>query len=617
MRPLGLRARFFLACALLVATTVGASIGTLAALLRLSQAVGDTVRESDETTAGTAAMTAALEREDDALLLVLAGDVHAEGALVEARASVDAALHRLGPLLHEPRERAAGDAVREDLERYRAAASLVAASASEKDALVRYHREANPLLRRAAQSVGRVRDRHFEATQRNAAFARAKTARAMKVVLAMTVGALLVSALVAYHLLRGVAGPLRQLTRGAESIRAGDFDARVGVESDDDLGALASAFNEMAAGLAAFRRANIGEVLQAKATLEATLEAIPDAVFLLHPDGQILSSNRSARELLVAMGLDDATTIGGLRVPGLDTAGILADVRGRTGEAATMDLARAVHVDLDGEPRRLLPRVVAVESVVAERAGALLLLVDVTDLARLDEMRAELIAVASHELRTPLTTLRMSLLMLGETARSLTAAQTELLHASLGGVDQLAETVDEFLDLTRIEAGKLRLDREVVQLAPIVSACAERVRVRAEENGVAVRITLPRDPPTVLGDPVRLSVVLDNVMSNALKYTPYGGSVSIELSARGAAEGSPERRARVTISDSGPGIPEEFHDRVFEKFFRVEHHLPGTEAGVRGSGIGLYICRQVVELHGGVIRCENASPHGARFVIEL
>ena len=121
-------------------------------------------------------------------------------------------------------------------------------------------------------------------------------------------------------------------------------------------------------------------------------------------------------------------------------------------------------MDRDGTVQRLLPRVVPVPGLHAQQSGAILVLYDVTDLARLDEMRSELVAVASHELQTPLTTLRMTLLMLQEASDGLPARERELVATSLIGVEQLTETVHEFLDLTRIEAGELRLNLEPVHL---------------------------------------------------------------------------------------------------------------------------------------------------------
>jgi NtrC-family two-component system sensor histidine kinase KinB len=122
----------------------------------------------------------------------------------------------------------------------------------------------------------------------------------------------------------------------------------------------------------------------------------------------------------------------------------------------------------------------------------------------------------------------------------------------------------------------------------------------------------------VRGDPARLGIVLSNVLTNALKYTPRGGRVTVRVS---PVQGTPDGKGgavQIAVTDTGPGVPEEFRERVFEKFFRVEHHTPNGAKDVRGSGIGLYLCRQIIEAHGGTIRCEAGDDgRGTRIVIQL
>jgi NtrC-family two-component system sensor histidine kinase KinB len=236
----------------------------------------------------------------------------------------------------------------------------------------------------------------------------------------------------------------------------------------------------------------------------------------------------------------------------------------------------------------------------------------VTELVRLDELRMELVAVASHELRTPLTTLRMTLLMLKERAAQLEERDRELVATALLGVEQLAATVGEFLDLTRIESGQLRLHWDSVDVTQLVAQAVQAIEVPCQEASISVRVVSGEGKPaTIRGDAARLGVVIANVLSNAIKYSPRGGA--IEVTVEGDAD-----HLQMSVTDEGPGVPVEFRQRVFDKFFRVEHYRSGTEEGTRGSGIGLYIAREVVEAHGGTIECGAAPTHcGARFVVRL
>jgi NtrC-family two-component system sensor histidine kinase KinB len=232
-------------------------------------------------------------------------------------------------------------------------------------------------------------------------------------------------------------------------------------------------------------------------------------------------------------------------------------------------------------------------------------------------MRSEVVAVASHQLQTPLTTLRMTLLMLQEGAAVLPDRQRQLVSTSLIGVEQLTETVHEFLDLTRIEAGELRLNLEPLHVSAVIDDALRRVEGQAIAQGISLSNQSDNDLPVVVADPLRLRAVFDNILSNALKYTPSGGSVSVESHRLAGADGQSEH-VSISISDTGPGIPAAFRSRIFDKFFRLEHHHTEGRPGARGAGIGLYMCRQIVELHAGEIACSSgAAGRGTRLTVAL
>ena len=614
-----LRLRFGVAAALLVCTTVLASGWTLAALWRLSGVVTDTVRDSEAVTAVTSQLAGALEREDDAVLLVLAGDPQGTAVLTRERGVVDRAVSDLFEVLGPADERELATPLASALQAYRRAADAVAARASDREALTKYHQQANPLLRQAVGLTTAIRDRHFGLARIAVTGAKTAASASQRAVLLITLGALGVAMLVAWHLTSRVVAPLRRLTRGANAIREGRFEERIEVASADELGELASAFNQLAADLAEFRRTNIRDVVQAKNTLEATLEALPDAVVLLDADGRVLSMNHAALEICAAMGVSAPTTLDDLRLEGLDPGILLTVPDGPTNVGRVADLSRTIRVCREGTRRQLLPRLVPVPGLTPQRGGAILLLYDVTDLARLDEMRSELVAVASHELQTPLTTLRMTLLMLQEAAAGLPTRERELVATSLIGVEQLAETVHEFLDLTRIEAGELRLNIEPVHLGDLLTDVINHASSQASARDTVVRARIPADLPAVMGDARRLRVVFDNILSNALKYTPIGGLVTLEALHSGSGLDEDTATVAVSVSDTGPGVPAAYRARIFDKFFRLEHEqLDDGRRSPRGAGIGLYMCRQIVELHGGQVSCTaGPSERGACITVQI
>lgn len=621
----GLRPRFIAASALLVLTAVTASLWTLAALSRLSGVVTETVRASEAVTAVTSRLAGALEREDDAVLLVVAADASGLRVLAEERRVADRAVAELLDVLGPEDERELVIPLQDALAAYRRAADIVISGAPTGEALVDYHQRANPLLRRAVSLTTVIRDRHFALARQTMTMMRDEAVAARRAVLVITVVALGVAMLVATQLARTVIGPLRRLTSGANAIRAGRFDQRIDVASRDELGELASAFNEMAADLAEFRRTNVREVVRAKRTLEATLAALPDAVLLFDDAQRIVSMNRAAVDTLAAAGIRAPHGLDDLVLEEFDRAAVTRAITTGQADASPADLSRTIRLDHAGTLRRLLPRVVPLSGQDPEPAGAVLLLYDVTDLARVDELRSELVAVASHELQTPLTTLRMTLLMLEEGAAALPARPRELIATSLLGVDQLSDLVYEFLDLTRIEAGELRLDMEAVSLTALMADAARRVQAQADARAIRLRLRLAPDLPPVQADASRLRIVFDNILSNALTYTPGGGEIVIDGIEEWtpAAGEQPERVGQagavaIRITDTGPGVPAAFRSRIFDKFVRLEQHQAGGLDRPRGAGIGLYMCRQIVELHGGRIAC-TAGPddRGACFTVTL
>jgi NtrC-family two-component system sensor histidine kinase KinB len=252
------------------------------------------------------------------------------------------------------------------------------------------------------------------------------------------------------------------------------------------------------------------------------------------------------------------------------------------------------------------------------RCGAVAVLYDVTEFARLDELRSELVAVASHELKTPLTTLRMNLLLLGEGAQNLTPRQQEILAAASLGCQELASTIDELLDLTRIEAGQLRLAQDTIDLYAVIEQAVSALRPRYDDAAITLQVRRECARALVRGDAARLGTVFTNLLANALTYTPRGGTVSVQVTSRQSTGRDGQQLLQIAVTDTGPGIPAEFRERVFEKFFRVEHHRADGANGARGAGIGLYLCSQIVEAHGGTIWCEPGdSGHGTRIALLL
>jgi NtrC-family two-component system sensor histidine kinase KinB len=606
-----LQTRFILAGCLLVLTTVGSSVWSALTFARLSSGVGEALRVSQDKIDLAALLASSLEREDDALVLALSGDLKkARRDLDRERQRGDTSLKELLRLLGAEN----GKDLELEIKSYRHAGDSLVVAPRQPDDLNRYHTEVNPLLRRAVASCAAIREENFRTTQLAGVRARDEASRATWVVAGVSLGAVVLASVVAVWLARSVVRPIAELTASVDALRQGDFERRVSSPARGELGQLAAGFNRMAETLGDYRRSSLGELLTAKMTLEATLNALPDAVLVVDPDGAVVALNPPARAILEAVRIpreknqaEISFSLADLPIRPQHREAIKAALAGRPAIANRTNFEQAIQIQLNGRPRKLLLSAVPIPEFAPHRFGAVFVLDDMTDLARLDELRAELIGVASHELKTPLTTLRMNLLLLSEQADNLTRRQREMLAAAGHGCEELEGTIDELLDVTRIEAGQLRLNLEPVDFRAVLVSVVRAQQGRYDDAQVVLRIEGGHEPALIRGDGPRLAIVLSNLLSNALKYSLPGGTVTVRLSSE--QDTATNRRAivQITVTDQGPGIPEEFRERVFEKFFRVEHHVSGAADGVRGTGIGLYLCREIVRTHGGTIQCESGD----------
>jgi signal transduction histidine kinase len=229
------------------------------------------------------------------------------------------------------------------------------------------------------------------------------------------------------------------------------------------------------------------------------------------------------------------------------------------------------------------------------------------DLAEVDQQRRDLIANVSHELRTPITALRAVLENLvdgveppdGATLRTMTSQ-----------VDRLGRLVDQLLDLSRLEAGVVPLERRAFPLAPLLERVVDESRVNADRGlDRDVRLAISVEPIGLLvnGDAERVHQVVGNLVDNAIRHSPDGGRVSVEARDE---KGS----VRIEVADQGPGIPEGQAQRVFERFYRADPARSSTDGG---TGLGLAIAHWIVDLHGGEIHVERNEPSGCRMVVAL
>jgi two-component system, OmpR family, phosphate regulon sensor histidine kinase PhoR len=403
-----------------------------------------------------------------------------------------------------------------------------------------------------------------------------------------TVSAAALAIAVAVIVARRITGPLEDLRRQAGIIATGRLDAVVRPAGTRELGDLARAFNAMAADL----RRLVSEQEQTRARLEATLANLNDGVVITDEAGMVVRLNAAASRMLGATSDEAVGQPFVVASRDHDLAGLLS-------AAMATDGPRTATVAY-GRDRRVLEASAQPFSGGGERLG-LMVLRDVTELRRLENVRREFVANVSHELRTPLTSIRAIAETLEAGAVENPAIAAEFFRRIIGEVDHLVGLVDELLDLARLETGRAVITVEARDPVDVLMRAVERLRPQVERAGLVLRVDVSPDLPRVRVDRGRIEQVLINLLHNAVKFTPEGGEIIVSAGLR-------DGMVRLSVRDTGVGITAEELPRVFERFYK-------TDAARRsaGSGLGLAIAKHIVQAHGGTIWAESTPGHGATF----
>ena len=461
-----------------------------------------------------------------------------------------------------------------------------------------YFSELLPLftkIKNNAQEVIRINQENMVQADHRAKSLSAESTRAMVVLLVFGV-ALAVS--LGYGLQRAILKPIQTLTTVSKELGEGKLDQVVPVQSKDELGQLADAFNKLAAKLRAYRQITTDQILQARQMTEITFSAFPDPILALSVDGKINFANPAAGKLLQKLNADY-----GLPLEIQEEAGNV--LKGAPDYVPT-SFENAVAVRLDDHEAFLLPKVIGMRDDSGNLFGTAIVLQDVTRFRLMDEVKTNLVSTVSHELKTPLTSIRMGLhLLLEEKIGSLNAKQLELLLAAREDSERLLRMINDLLDLARLESGQTRQRLEVVSPRTLIDDALPNLLSLAEAHDLRLVAEVAPDLPEVTVDSRQINQVFSNFVSNAARFSKAGEDVVLSVKPVG-------KSVRFSVLDHGPGILKEFQARVFERFFRI----PGTEES-NGVGLGLAIAKEIVVSHGGSIGLHSTPGKGSEFYFDL
>lgn len=420
-----------------------------------------------------------------------------------------------------------------------------------------------------------------------------KSINHLTIIIILAIAALaILTILAAWFIARRTTGPLRLLTRATKQIAAGQLGQKITIQTEDEVGQLGNAFNEMSSGL----KSTMEAVSAEKAKLSTVLNNMVDGVILTDKEGIISTANLTAGRLF---GFEDKDVSGKPIIEVVSEHEVDAVLKRslQTGKEQSAQFE-------SGVTRRFL-RVIAAPVIDGKANEILFLFQDLSELRNLQTMRKELVGNISHELRTPITGIKAMVETLRDGALDDKEAAKDFLARIESEVDRLAQTVSELTELSRIETGKAELKLEPFDLNILVNDVIEQLKPLAERQQVTISANLANNLPEVLADRDRIRQTTINLVHNAVKFNKVGGNVKLSTRFENNA-------VIVDISDTGIGISKDDLPHVFERFYKAD-----KARSIGGSGLGLAIAKHTIQAHNGRIWVASEQGRGSTFSFSL
>jgi len=414
---------------------------------------------------------------------------------------------------------------------------------------------------------------------------------AVATIIVVTVLSGIVVIVAAAIITRMITRPVRRITRAAEQITTGRIRQMIQIDTDDEIGRLSHAFNEMSTGL----KNTMDNLEEEQDKIVTVLSGITDGVIMLDPNRNVILANPAAEKLF---DFNFNSTRGQPLIEAVKDHEV--------DELSEKSLSgnRQHTAQLYSVKSNFL-RVIASPLTINKMTGVLLLFQDLTEMRSLQTMRREFIGNVSHEIRTPLAGIRAIVDTLREGAINDRQATINFLTRLDIEVDRITQLINELIELSRIESGKAQLRLESFGINKLAEEILARLNPQAERKNISIIRKLNHSLPEIKADRERISQVITNILHNAIKFTPDGGRITVSTA-------HDENNITLHIEDTGIGISAEDLPHIFERFFKAD-----KSRSTSGTGLGLAISKHIIQTHGGKIWVESDSGKGSVFSFSL
>ncbi|UUQ67469.1 ATP-binding protein [Pseudomonas fuscovaginae UPB0736] len=411
---------------------------------------------------------------------------------------------------------------------------------------------------------------------------------------------LIIGFITAHGIAQRFGAPIEALAKAADHIGQGNFEVTLPISSAAEMNQLTRRFGIMAEALRQHQATNVDELLAGQQRLQSVLDSIDDGLLMIDRQGHLEHLNPVAQRQLgwdaeqLGQGLGDA-----LGRPELDEQLSLI-LRGGSLERAPEDL----EFEVDGESRLLTYSLTPVSHPQGHILGAVMVLHDVTEQRAFERVRSEFVLRASHELRTPVTGMHMAFGLLQERVHfDAESREADLLNTVKEEMQRLMQLINDLLNFSRYQNGLQKLTLAPCDIGQLLEQARERFAEQASSQGIDLQIETQPPLPRLHADQAQLERVLDNLLGNALRHTSRGGQIRLQARRH-------DERVIISVEDNGEGIAYGQQGRIFEPFVQV-----GRKKG--GAGLGLALCKEIVQLHGGRMGVYSRPGQGTQFYMAL
>jgi len=419
------------------------------------------------------------------------------------------------------------------------------------------------------------------------------TNRATKIILIL----ILISIIISFLIATGISRPILKIINAAKTVAAGNFNVNIKIKTFDELEILGETFNHMAQKLNEYAEIQLDKLIAEKTKTEAIIFSIQDGIILTDYNGNVMLINKKAKDIL---GINDD-------IENLNIFDILDEKIRPIFESAINQPNKIFEIDLSqGNFVRYYQTIsLPVTTPKNEKIGIVTVLHDITLEKEIDKMKDDFLHSITHDLRNPMTSIRGFIKFLSDgIAGPITEQQRKMLDTMDRASFKLLNMINDILDISKIEAGKMQLEVEKINIVKIAQSVIEIQQPHYEQKNIKLVFEPEKETIELEADGKLIERVFTNLIGNAIKFTPENGTITVGIKEKNDF-------VECFVQDTGEGIPKEYLEKIFEKFSQVKNKSKG------GTGLGLTICKYFVELHKGKIWVESEYGHGAKFIFLL